>query len=265
MRGSRSFSYSASEACTCTSMPTRSTKRARPHRPAGPGRHRSIEIVRCDAGLVEDANAVVEERDEHPVDDEPGRVVAANRALAEPLPHREGRLDGIVRRKLRAHDLDEGHQRRRVEEMHADDAFGRRRRRRDLGHGQRRRVRRENRVGPHDPLELPEQLSLRLEILDDRLDHEVAVGEGRRASVVSESEARAASRTSAVMLLLVDLALEEVSDPVTRRSRRDRRSLRDRRSRIPPRSRAARSPRPSRRVRRRRRVLISGAATTRRS
>ena len=38
--------------------------------------------------------------------------------------------------------------------MHPDDALRARRRRRDLGHRERRRVRREHRVGPADPLEL---------------------------------------------------------------------------------------------------------------
>ena len=37
--------------------------------------------------------------------------------------------------------------------------------------------------GPRDPVELGEQLALRLELLDDRLDDEIAVGEvGRHRS-----------------------------------------------------------------------------------
>ena len=74
-------------------------------------------------------------------------------------------------------DLDERHQRRRVEEVHADDALRAGRRGRDLGHRERRGVRREDRVGSADPVELGEERALRLELLDDRLDHEVAVGE----------------------------------------------------------------------------------------
>ena len=58
----------------------------------------------------------------------PGVSLQRIGSLAEPLADREGRLDGVVRRQLGADDLDERHQRRRVEEVHADDALGRRRR-----------------------------------------------------------------------------------------------------------------------------------------
>ena len=48
-------------------------------------------------------------------------------------------------------------------------------RRRDLGDRQRRGVRGEDGTGANDPVELPEELLLRLELLDDRLDDQVAV------------------------------------------------------------------------------------------
>jgi len=97
--------------------------------------------------------------------------------------------------------------------VHADDALGSRRRRRDLRHRQSRRVRREDRIRADDPLELGEELELRAEVLDDRLDDEVAVGEigqvGRQRKL---AERRVALRRS--HLLLVDLPLQEVRDPV---------------------------------------------------
>ena len=89
-------------------------------------------------------------------------------------------LDGAVGRELGSHDLHERHQRSRIEEVHAHDAFWRRRRRRDLRDGERRRVRREDRVGANDSLELSEELELRAEVLDDRLDDQIAVGEVAR-------------------------------------------------------------------------------------
>ncbi len=61
--------------------------------------------------------------------------------------------------------------------MHPDDALGCGDGRGDLGHRQRGGVRGEHGVGPHDPLELREQLQLGVEIFDDRLDHEVAAGQ----------------------------------------------------------------------------------------
>jgi hypothetical protein len=106
--------------------------------------------------------------------------VAADRLLPEPLSDRERRLDRVVRRELGADDLDERHQRRRVEEVHADDAARCRDGCGDLRHGQRRRVRREDRVRPDDALQLGEELELGAEVLHDRLDDEVAVGEVRQ-------------------------------------------------------------------------------------
>jgi len=44
-----------------------------------------------------------------------------DRVLAEPLAHRPGRRDDVVGGRHRPDDLDELHDRRRVEEVHADD------------------------------------------------------------------------------------------------------------------------------------------------
>src|SRR5437763_108539 len=84
-------------------------------------------------GLVEHAEAVVEERDEDAVDDEARRIVAADRRLADALGECVGRLEDLVRGQLGTDDLDERHQRRRVEEVHPDDALGPLRRGGDLG------------------------------------------------------------------------------------------------------------------------------------
>ena len=97
--------------------------------------------------------------------------------------------------------------------MHPDDAAGRRRRRRDLGDRERGGVRREDGVGPADPLELGEELPLRLELLDDRLDHEVAVGEVLELGRQREPADRLVARRL-LQLPLLDLARQEVADPV---------------------------------------------------
>ena len=95
-------------------------ERAGAHRPARAVRHRLVEILGRDAGLVEHADAVVQERDQDPVDDEARRVVAADRLLPGPLGPRVGRVDGVVRALLGPHDLDQRQHRRRVEEVHPD-------------------------------------------------------------------------------------------------------------------------------------------------
>jgi hypothetical protein len=58
--------------------------------------HAGVEVGRCDARLVEHADAVVEEWDQDAVDDEARRVVAADWTLAEPLPERVCGLEGVV-------------------------------------------------------------------------------------------------------------------------------------------------------------------------
>ena len=86
---------------------------------------------------------------------------------------------------------------------------------RDLGDGERRRVRREHRVRPADALELGEELLLRRELLDDRLDHEVAVGEVGEVGRQREPADRGVAR-GLLELSLLHLAREEVRDPVAR-------------------------------------------------
>jgi hypothetical protein len=187
-------------------------ERARPHRPAGAVRQRRVERIGRHAGLVEHSDAVVEQGDQHAVDHEPGRVVARNRGLAEPLDDGDRGADRVVRRQLRPDDLDERHQRSGIEEVQADDALGRGRRGSDLRHGERGRVRREDGVGAARPLEVPEQLALCTELLDDRLDHEVAVRErGELGGRLQPADGSVALLLRALAFL--DLSREEVIDP----------------------------------------------------
>ena len=123
IRGSRRLAYSASAACTWTSMPIRSMSGTAPsasRRRSSWPRSRSRGV---DARLVERRARVVEQRDEEAVDDE----ARACRCSARPLA--AGRSSNVVGRgvrlvvgQLRAHDLDQRHQRRRVEEVQADDS-----------------------------------------------------------------------------------------------------------------------------------------------
>ena len=128
--------------------------------------------------------------------------------LAQPLAERVGGVESLVRGSLGTDDLHERHQRRRVEEMHPDHALGSRGRPRNLGDREGRGVRGQNRVGTADLLQLAEQLPLGVELLDDGLDHDVAVSEtgdlGRQ---------RQQPDLEGVDLPLLNLAREEVLDP----------------------------------------------------
>jgi hypothetical protein len=166
--------------------PDQVDERAGPHRPAHAHRHRLVEVLGRDA-LVEEPDALVQRRDEDAVDDEPGRVVRAHRLLPGLLGPRVGGVDDGVRALLRADDLDERQERRRVEEVHPDHALGVLGRLGDRVDRDRGRVRGEDRVRCDEPVELGEHLPLRLELLDDRLDHEVAPGQVGEVGRVRQS------------------------------------------------------------------------------
>ena len=106
---------------------------------------------------------------------------AWSRTSTDRLPARAGEVacrgDRLVGRRDRADDLDQRHHRRGVEEVDAAHAVGPAGLHRHLDHGQRRRVGGEDRVVAADAVELAEEVLLGVEVLDDRLEHEVAVGE----------------------------------------------------------------------------------------
>ena len=95
--------------------------------------------------------------------------------------------------------------------MEADDAIGAPGGRGDLGHRQRRGVRREDRARGEDLVERREELALRLELLDDRLDHDVAAGQVFQLGGESEATERGVALLGGHAALL-DVAVEEALD-----------------------------------------------------
>ncbi len=95
--------------------------------------------------------------------------------------------------------------------MHPHHALGPCRRRGDLGHRQRRRVRGEDRIGTADPVQIREESELRLELFDDRLDHEVAVCERLELGDRRETTHGGVALVPGYQAL-VDLAAEELRD-----------------------------------------------------
>ena len=75
-------------------------------------------------------------------------------------------------------DLDELHDGHRREEVQAQDAVGAPGGGRQAGDRDRRGVRGEDRLGADDRVEVLERLRLDRRVLDDRLDHELGLGEG---------------------------------------------------------------------------------------
>ena len=111
----------------------------------------------------------------------PGKSFATRRLaeLARQLGDRVGRLVGGL---LAADDLDERHHRHGIEEVHADHAIGPAGRGGERRDRDRRRVRREHRLGGQHLVRAPEDGLLHCRVLDHGLDHQVGRDEiDRRA------------------------------------------------------------------------------------
>ena len=179
----------------------------------------------------------------------PGRVVAADRRLADPLRRTRSAVSNGSSAVSSARTIStSGISGAGLKKCMPTTRSGPRRGGRDLGDGERRGVRREHRVGPADPVELGEELALRRELLDDRLDHEVAVGEVAQLGREREPPDRLVARRL-LELALLDLPRQEVADPAARLLAQLERHLAADACRRRPRRRAARSRRPWRPVR----------------
>ena len=102
---------------------------------------------------------------------------AATVVLPSSLADLEPEVVGVVAGAVGAHHLEQRHHLGRVEEVQAEEALGARRRRRLVGDRERGGVGGEEGVVLDDPVDLAPHLELAVEVLGDRLDHEVAVGE----------------------------------------------------------------------------------------
>src|SRR5207244_7264722 len=121
--------------------------------------------------------------------------------------------------------LDQLHGVHRVEEVEADEARGPAGGGGQLGHGQRRGVGGEDRLRLHDLVEAPEVVPLHRQLLDDRLDDQVDVGEVvqvDRPAQALEQRAVVGRRQPAALDVLVELLL----DPGPLRVERPRGGLR---------------------------------------
>jgi hypothetical protein len=117
-------------------------------------------------------------RVEDSVDDEPWHLGTGDRLLANRLGEGDGRADGLRGGLIALHNLDQRHDRGRVEVVEADDHLRPQRCFTDLGDRQRRCVRCQDRVAGRGGVELGEDGLLDLDLLRHRLDHEVDVAEG---------------------------------------------------------------------------------------
>ena len=112
-------------------------QRQRTHRVAAAVAHRGVDVLARGVAVLVHRHGVVEVAEEQRVGDEAGLVAAHDGVLAEGLDQRRDVLEHLGLGDDRLHDLDEALHRRRVEEVHADDAAGVGVGGRDLGDRQR--------------------------------------------------------------------------------------------------------------------------------
>ena len=105
------------------SRPIRSASASGPIGWLRPSLIAGVDVLGRAEALVQREAGLVEQRDQHAVDDEAGDVARRDRRLAEPLGERARRLVGRVAGRQAADDLDQLHQRHRVHEVHADHAI----------------------------------------------------------------------------------------------------------------------------------------------
>src|SRR5207247_1527183 len=84
--------------------------------------HRLVDIGHARDTVLHGANGIEQIGDEQQVHDEAGVVLRRDRLLAEGLGERKGATERLLRRRHGAHDLDERHQRHRVEKVEPDEA-----------------------------------------------------------------------------------------------------------------------------------------------
>jgi hypothetical protein len=110
----------------------------------------------------------------------PGAVRAGDRRLAEALDEAPRRRERLLAGVKARHDLDEPHHRHGREEVQADQPLLQLQGAGQLGDRDARCVRRQQRLRRDVTLEPGEAVALDLEVLDDRLDHELAVRQVRQ-------------------------------------------------------------------------------------
>ncbi len=150
-----------------------------PHAEAAAEAADAVDRLGVGDAVGEHSQRLQREGASEPVGDEAGAVLGADRRAAHAGADLRRRLQGILRRVGGGDDLDQLHQRRRVEEVHADHASAVGNLGGDRGHGQRGGVGGEDRVGTAGLRQVREQPPLQLQVLRGRLDHEVAFAEVR--------------------------------------------------------------------------------------
>ena len=168
----------------------------RPHRHAE--LHRRLVDRRAGDALGVGVGRLQHVREQHAVDQEAGRARHRYRQLVQRLAEGRQPLAGLRRHAVVLHDLHQRHLRHRIEVVQAGEL------RRALDvlaqfvQRDRRGIGGQQRIGLQSRLDGLVQLALGVRVLDDRLDHQVGLGDARALQVALEP--RRHRRTLALVL-----------------------------------------------------------------
>ena len=154
-------------------------QRKRPHGISAAQLHRIINILNRPNTLFVRANRIQQIRHQQPVYDESRLVRRTHRNLAQLFPKLVSRLINIVGSSNRPHHFDQLHQRHGIKKVQPNKPLRTLYRSQQLRHRNRRSVRCKNRILLHDPVNRGIHLLLLFHILDDGLNHNVAIGQVR--------------------------------------------------------------------------------------
>ncbi len=181
-------------------QPDQVEQRQRPHRVPAAQAHRGVDVLAGGVARLVHPDRVVEVAEQQRVRDEAGPVPDGDVELAAAVDERLHVGDHLGVADDGADHLDQVHHRGRVEPVQPDHLRRPARRRRQVGHRQGGGVGGQHGVGRQQRVQLGEQRLLDLQLLRDRLHHQVAVGEGRQAAASGDPP------QDRVRALLVELA-----------------------------------------------------------
>ena len=150
----------------------------RAHRVVGAQHHALVDVLSAGDAVGEDADSLVDHRDEDAVDDEAGGFLHLHGLFADGRGQFNDALGDLVAGELSLDDFNKGHTVGGVKEVHADELGGTGRAGGDFGNRQRGRVGGEDGLGLADLVKFHEHIFLQLHLFDGGFDDEVGVSKG---------------------------------------------------------------------------------------
>ena len=144
-----------------------------------PHLHHRIDSFRSGHALHDAVSGLVDQRHQHTVRNEARRVIHRHRLLLQLLCQLHRRFKSRVARLQRPNHFHQHHHRDRIHEVHPHKPVRPLCQRRQGGHGNRRRIARDDHLSPQNPVRFVKHRPLDLDFLRHRFNHEIRRRNGR--------------------------------------------------------------------------------------